>query len=189
MTRLVLIRHGQTDWNIAGRWQGHADIPLNARGHEQAARVAAALASEGITAIYSSDLRRARQTARTLGKATGLNVHVDKRLREIHQGEWQGLEIGEIRARYRDAYERTTNDPAAFAPPGGETLAQLRDRLVAALQAICRRHPGQCVAVVSHGFAVAVIRAHFSGMPLQNAWELIPENEQWHVLTVPNHSH
>jgi broad specificity phosphatase PhoE len=184
MTRLVLIRHGQTDWNIEGRWQGHADVPLNANGHEQAARMAAVLVHERIAAIYSSDLTRARQTAQALGEATGLIVHVDKRLREIHQGEWQGLEISEIRSRYRDAYEAGENDPAVFAPPGGETLVQLRDRLVAALQDIYRRHPGQCVAVVSHGFAVAMIRAHFAGMPMQKAWDMIPENEQWHVLTL-----
>jgi probable phosphoglycerate mutase len=182
MTRLYLIRHGQTDWNIQGRWQGHADIPLNAHGLMQARQIASALAGEGLGAIYASDLSRARETADALAKTTGLGVHLDERLREIHQGEWQGLSVSEIRERYQDAYERRKNDPAGFAPPGGETVVQLRNRLVEAVAEIRSRHPAQRVALVSHGFAVAVLSTHFMELPLQKAWEMIPDNDEWQIL-------
>lgn len=184
MTRLYLVRHGQTDWNIEGRWQGHVDIPLNALGHQQAASVAKALAGEGLSAIYSSDLSRARQTAEALSAASGQSIRFDPRLREIHQGEWQGLKVSEIRERYGEAFDRRMDNPETFAPPGGETVAQVRDRLAAAVVDICRTHTDQRVAIVSHGFSVGVMRVHFTGLPLQQAWNMIPNNDEWHMIEV-----
>jgi broad specificity phosphatase PhoE len=179
VTRLYLIRHGQTDWNLEGRWQGHADVPLNQIGLQLSARLAQALAGVGLTAIYCSDLGRARQTAQLLAEATGLTVQVDARLREIDQGEWQGLLVAEIRARYGEVYELSRQNPEAFAPPGGETAAQVKRRLLEAIGEIHARHPDGRVAVVSHGFAVALLRIHFASRPMTDVWGLIPENEEW----------
>lgn len=184
MTRIYLVRHGQTDWNVEGRWQGHADVPLNATGMEQAREIARQLASEQLEAIYSSDLQRARQTAEALSKRTGLPVRLDARLREIHQGEWQGLLATEIEARYEEAFQRRRNDPYNIAPPGGETVEQVRQRVVQAFEEIIARHPRQHVAVVSHGFSLAVAQVHYQGLPIQQAWELIPANDEWRVLEV-----
>lgn len=184
MTRLYLVRHGQTDWNVEGRWQGHADIPLNQAGLAQAEKVAGELAREGLQAIYSSDLQRARQTAMILAAHTDLPVILDARLREIHQGEWQGLLVSEIEARYGEAFQRRRNDPYNVAPPGGETVEQVRQRVVQAFEDIIARHPGARVAVVSHGFALAVAQVHYQGLPTQQAWEMIPDNDEWRVLEV-----
>jgi broad specificity phosphatase PhoE len=182
MTRLILIRHGETDWNIEGRWQGQADVALNATGWDQAQETARSLEHTGIAAIYSSDLLRARQTAQVLADATRLPVHVDSRLREIHQGEWQGLLVSEIQSGHAQAYQDRKLDPLSFAPPGGETAAQVRQRVVSVAQDILRWHPRETVAVVSHGFALAVLIAHLRGESFDRVWELIPENGQWVVL-------
>jgi alpha-ribazole phosphatase len=184
MTRLYLVRHGQTDWNVERRWQGHADVPLNEVGLAQAEKVAGELAREGLQAIYCSDLQRARQTARMLAAHTDLPVILDARLREIHQGEWQGLLVSEIEARYGEAFQRRRNDPNNVAPPGGETVEQVRQRVVKAFEDIIARHPRERVAVVSHGFALAVAQVHYQGLPIQQAWELIPDNDEWRVLEV-----
>lgn len=179
MTCLILIRHGETDWNTEGRWQGQADVALNESGWSQAQEMARSLQEAGIAEIYSSDLLRARQTAQVLADVTGLPLHLDSRLREIHQGEWQGLLFSEIQARYAQAYQERRRDPLSIAPPGGETAAQVRLRVVSAVQDILRQHPDETVAVVSHGFALAVLIAHLKCEPFDRVWELIPENGQW----------
>jgi broad specificity phosphatase PhoE len=186
MTYLYLIRHGETDWNVEGRWQGHADVPLNERGHQQAAQIAQDLAGAGLAAIYSSDLQRALDTARVLSATTGLPVQTDPRLREINQGEWQGLLAEEVEARYGEMLRRRRLNPLDAAPPGGETVKQVRDRVVSAIEAICRNHPFERVAVVSHGFALALVRVHYQGYPLPEVWKLIPSNDQWLELEL-NH--
>ena len=188
MTHLYLIRHGQTDWNIEGRWQGQADVPLNPRGREQAAKIAQELAKEGIKAIYSSDLSRARQTAEAISATTGLPIHLDPRLREIHQGEWQGMLVSEIQARYSQEFRRRRENPLTVAPPGGETVIQVKERVVATIEDIAHRHPAERVAVVSHGFALAVIQVHYLGRPIKEVWEMIPENDEWRELLIRNHS-
>jgi 2,3-bisphosphoglycerate-dependent phosphoglycerate mutase len=182
MTRLILIRHGETDWNTEGRWQGQVDVPLNATGRRQAQRMARSLKSAAIMAIYSSDLQRARQTAQVLADSTGLPLHLDSRLREIHQGEWQGLLFSEIQARYTQAYQDRQRDPLNFSPPGGEAVAQVRERVVAAIREIVRQHPDEAVAIVLHGFVLAVLIAHLRGQPFDQVWDLIPGNGQWVVI-------
>src|SRR5574341_2547686 len=100
MTRLILIRHGQTDWNAEGRWEGQTDVPLNSRGLEQAQRIASELAETGIQAIYASDLQRVQQTVEPLARLTGLPVQVDPRLREIHQRSEERRVGKECRSRW-----------------------------------------------------------------------------------------
>ncbi|HJW90790.1 MAG TPA: histidine phosphatase family protein [Anaerolineales bacterium] len=182
MSRLILIRHGETDWNVDGRWQGQADVPLNARGIAQAEETAQSLSNVKFAAIYSSDLARARQTAEVLARVAGLPLRLDPRLREIHQGAWQGLRIPEIEARYAEAFRRRRENPLTVAPPGGETVLQVQARVLAAVADILARHPGQTVAVVSHGFALALILAHFRGVPTERVWDLIPRNGEINVL-------
>lgn len=184
MTRFILIRHGETDWNIEGRWHGQADVPLNEHGREQAGQTARALAGIKIAAIYSSDLSRACETAEALASIAKLKAQFDARLREIHQGEWQGLLVSEIQAGYAEIFQRRMTDPMSAAPPGGETASQVMERVVAAIEEMRQKHSGQTVAVVSHGFAIACLLAHYQNLPIQKIWDLIPENGGWREIRV-----
>ncbi len=181
-TRLYLVRHGRTDWNDQGRHQGQADPPLNAQGHRQAEAVAEALASVPFDALYSSDLARARQTAEALARRLGLPVRLDRRLRELAQGAWEGLPATEIAARYPDLFALWRTAPSRVRPPGGETLEELLTRVTAALDEIAARHPGGQVAVFTHKLPIAVTLCRLQGLPLDRFWDQIPENGAWVVL-------
>jgi broad specificity phosphatase PhoE len=158
------------------------------RGRQQAAQVARSLSKKGLVAIFSSDLLRARETADALAALTGLEVQLDPRLREIHQGQWQGMLVTEIQERYGEAFQRRRDDPLNVAPPGGETVLQVKERVVDAIEDIVRQYPRERVAVVSHGFALAVIQVHYQNRPVTDAWKMIPENDEWRELFIPNHS-
>ncbi len=167
-----------------GRYQGQADPSLNDRGRAQARRVAEALRGQRLDALYASDLRRAAETAETVGRATGLAVHYDPRLREIHQGEWQGLQVTEIERRYPDLFRRWKEAPLRVTLPRGESIAQMRERVLAAVEDIAQQHPDQRVAIVAHKLPISVIKCHYQGIPLERIWELIPPNAEWEVVEV-----
>ncbi len=184
MTTIYAVRHGETPWNVEGRYQGQLDPPLNERGHQQAEATARALASLGIEAIYSSDLKRAAQTAEALARLTGLPIVFDPRLREIHQGEWQGVLVEEIQRRWPEVFEGWRRDPWHYRPPGGETLQALRERVLAAIWDIVRRHPEGTVAVFTHKLPIALLKIEFKGAPPDQLWELLPKNGAWEVFEV-----
>ena len=150
-TRLVVIRHGETDWNAEGRMQGQLDAPLSRRGRWQAGRLGDALAGEGIEAIVASDLSRALDTARALAAAVGLPVSTDPGLRERCFGVFEGHTYAEIDARWPEEALRWRGHDAAFGPEGGERLEDFAERAVAAVRRAAEAHPGRTVAVVTHG--------------------------------------
>ena len=176
MTELWLVRHGQTDWNLQGRYQGQADMALNSTGLAQARELAAQLEGQPFSVIYSSDLQRARQTAQILANHLGLTLHLDPRLREIHQGEWQGLLVSELSVRYSEAMAARRSNPVEARAPGGESVAEVAARVWAAAGDIARAHPAERVLVVSHGLALATLIAKGRGMPLEQVYALIPDN-------------
>jgi alpha-ribazole phosphatase len=176
MTRLVLVRHGETDWNAEGRYQGQSDVPLNATGMAQAKALALRLSGERLDAIYTSDLARAAQTAEALAAETGAPIHREPRLREIDQGEWEGLLLTEIQARYAEEFRRRRLDPLGTRPPGGETVGQVRERVLEVIHEIHRDYPSGTVAVVSHGLALALVKVHLAHLPVQEVWDHIPPN-------------
>ena len=150
-TRVVAVRHGETDWNVEARFQGHLDIPLNVTGRWQVARMAQALVDEGIAAIYTSDLSRAVQTAEALGEALSLPVVIDTRLRERSFGVFQALTFAEVEARWpAEACRWRQRDPD-FAPEGGESLTAVSARCIGAVTALARAHAEQAIAVITHG--------------------------------------
>jgi probable phosphoglycerate mutase len=161
-TRLLLARHGETEWNKSGRFQGHANPPLNDAGRGQATVLAEQLAGEGIDAIYSSDLLRASETARTVGRRLGVAVVEDQGLREIDVGSWSGLKRDEIAARFPDGFERWMRGELGH---DGETREQLTERVVATVERIARAHAGETVLIVTHGGAIRAIRRHAAGDP------------------------
>jgi broad specificity phosphatase PhoE len=176
MTRLCLIRHGQTDWNLEGRYQGQSDVLLNEAGRLQARQLAERLVGQELLSIYSSDLRRARDTAMILARRLLLPVYVDTRLREINQGDWEGQKVEVIRARYTKLWEMRAEDPASVRPPGGETVEEVAIRVHQALDEISSNHPGVSVMIVSHGLALATALCAARGIPVGLAYSLIPEN-------------
>lgn len=160
MTKIFLVRHGATDWNLEKRAQGHADIDLNKEGHKQAAAVATELAKMDIEAVYSSDLKRAFDTARAIADAHGLEVQVDKDFREIDQGDWEGLTADEIRDRWPDLWGPNRH----FNPrPGGESPQEVRTRSLAALRRAVQAHPHDAIVVVSHGGTIRWLSAEALG--------------------------
>jgi probable phosphoglycerate mutase len=155
MTEILLIRHGETDWNAARRLQGHLDIPLNEEGMRQAAALGAALSDEPLDAVYASDLSRAVLTATPLAEARGMRVETDPSLRERCYGVFEGLLYGEIGARYPEAWRAfRARDIDARFPEGerrAETLREFSARSVQAVTRIAARHVGQRIAIVAHG--------------------------------------
>ena len=153
-TRILLIRHGETDWNAAGRWQGHAPVPLNATGLRQSVALGRYLAERSpwrVAAVYSSDLPRATQTAQAIADALELPVRPDPRLREKDLGHWQGLTREEVRAWDAERYAHYREHWPDVPVPGGETILAMVTRARAALAEIAAHHSGQTVVVVSHG--------------------------------------
>ncbi len=184
MTTLYLIRHGETPWNVEGRYQGQLDPPLNEQGHQQAQATANQLASLGFAAIYSSDLARAHQTAAALAEKTGLPIQLDPRLREINQGQWEGILIDDIRARWPQEIRHWEQDPWQHHPPGGERLEQMQARLFAAIDEIVARHPQDKVAVFTHKLPIALLKIRYQGHPADDIWSLLPANGAWETFTV-----
>jgi probable phosphoglycerate mutase len=150
-TRVLAIRHGETDWNVDGRIQGQLDIPLNATGQWQVHRLALAVADEGIDAVYSSDLLRAYETAQSVARGAGQPIVTDVGLRERGFGVFEGLSFTEISARWPEQAERWRRRDADFGAEGGETLRDFSARSIAAVERLAAQHPGQTIAVVSHG--------------------------------------
>ena len=179
MTRLILVRHGATEWNREGRYQGHSDTPLSAEGVAQAQRLIERLREEKIAQVVSSDLERARATARIL--AEGLQLpppRFDPRLREIDLGEWEGRLASEIAVDDTPAWEARNRNPADIGAPGGETTRQLAQRVWSCLDELAAQVPRGTVLVVSHGLALATVLCRVRGVPLQQASEIIPENAE-----------
>jgi broad specificity phosphatase PhoE len=151
-TTILLVRHGETDWNHQRRVQGHADRPLNATGRAQAEALADRLLDEPLDAIYSSDLLRAHETARIVARRKGLEVTTVPDLREKHFGTWEGLTDEEVRLRFPEARTGHWGD--------GESAEQLSARVVAALRRIADGHRGQRLLVVAHGGPLHALLRH-----------------------------
>ncbi len=167
--QIVLVRHGATDWNLQGRCQGSTDRDLSEVGLHQAAQTAALLRREQIQAIYSSNLRRARQTAEVISQPHNLSVMIEDGVRELDHGELEGLTFNEIKDNYADFLTRWRSEPADIRVPGGERLADVAERAWNGLNEIVRRHreaPG--ILVVSHNFPILGIVCRITGTPLNN---------------------
>jgi broad specificity phosphatase PhoE len=149
MAELILVRHGETDWNRDGRYQGHADPPLNEAGREQARELARTLADLEFAAAYSSDLRRAAETARIILSGRDVELIEDPGLREIDVGSWSGLTRADVELRFPGADEHD-----------GETRDEHLERVRAAVESIAHRHQGQRVLIVSHGGSIRTLRRH-----------------------------
>ena len=179
--RLVLVRHGITDWNREGRFQGHLDPPLSDVGHREAVLAGERLAADPElrpTRIVSSSLERASQTADAIGAATDLAVELDRRLIEIGQGEWEGRTHDEIAATDAERYEvwRTSDG----LPPGGETIEHTMERLHAVFDAVAT--DDGTVVVVSHGGTIRVAARLLLGLTAERSWALDVDNASISII-------
>lgn len=173
-TRIIAIRHGETAWNVDTRIQGHLDIPLNDTGLWQARQLARALAGEPLSAIYASDLQRAHATARAIAEATGAPLVAEPGLRERSFGQLEGRTFAEIEAELPEQARRWRQRDPHFAPEGGETLVQLRERIAATTHRLAAQHTGGLVVLVAHGGVLDVLYRLATGQELQapRTWQL-----------------
>lgn len=169
MTELILIRHGETDWNLQHRFQGQVDVPLNARGLAQAQRLAQRLRHEAIDAFACSDLSRARQTAAPAAEAWQMQPEPVSGLREQGFGILEGLSAPEIIERYPLEWAHWRRYDADYAPPDGESLRSFHARVIDAVCALAQRHPGRRLAVVTHGGALDMVWRAATGQSLHGA--------------------
>lgn len=153
-TTLIVIRHGETEWNRERRMQGTTDTRLSDLGRAQAQALGLRLAGHGFTALYSSDLSRARDTARAIAEHTGRTVLTDPRLQERRFGIFEGLVAAEIKARYPEEHARFASRDPDYEVPGGESAGAFTVRCLGCLSEIAGRHPGNEVVVVTHGLVL-----------------------------------
>ncbi len=173
MKHLLLIRHAETD--MAGRFCGHSDPELNERGHRQLSGVVSRLSEHAIRRIYTSDLRRARQTAEAIAAHFGIEFEVRPDLREIYFGQWEGLSWSEIEARDPALAKSWAEQYPNSMAPGGESLQQFEHR-VRAESAFLFAAATECpIAVVAHAGFIRVLLTNFYGTPEEEAWKLTKE--------------
>lgn len=185
MTTLILIRHGETDWNVEGRYQGQADPSLNGKGHTQAQLLARALAANPPNLLYASPLRRAYETAEVLAGDLRIPLFTDSRLVEIHQGDWQGRLRGEIASKYPDLFKQWETDPWGVTPPGGESLVQVQSRVYAAIDEITARHVGKRIGLVLHRIPIALLKVRYQSLDPDVVRTLSLPNTYWEEMVDP----
>ncbi len=173
LTRIVLVRHGQTAWNREARFRGRADVELDEVGLRQAEATGRYVAARWpVVAVYASPLRRALQTAEAIARAQELSVQPFQGLLDINFGDVQGVLLDEVAQRYPDLHKAWLEAPHTVHFPGGETLDDVRRRVVAGLDEVVARHPGQTVALVSHTVANRVLLCAVLGWGNERFWRL-----------------
>jgi broad specificity phosphatase PhoE len=163
VTTILLARHGETDWNREKRWQGLADLSLNERGREQARALAERLEPLPVGAVYTSDLRRARETALIVAERKGMGATPMRELREVDVGSWTGLSYDEVKERFQEAYTQMRGRTGR-GWEGGESYAAMGRRVLEAMRRIAREHPGDTVLVVTHSGPIRTVLAHALGL-------------------------
>jgi broad specificity phosphatase PhoE len=183
VTTIHLARHGETDWNRELRWQGHSDPPLNERGRRQARALADELDRTNLAAVYSSDLRRASETAEIVASRLGLPVTVDPALREIDVGSWAGLTLADLETRFPEAVARW-EEHGEHGWEGGESHDKMAARVRDAVQSIAARHDGEEVLVVTHGGPLRALRALAAGIDYPRDRRSLPRTENGEVFAI-----
>lgn len=180
--RLLICRHGQTDFNAALRFQGQMDEPLSELGKLQARKLGERLAHVPLHAAYSSDLGRAHETAKLALTGRDVPLRLDQRLREIAFGRWEGMTFAEIKVKYPDDVAARERDRVHYAIPGGESVSQMGQRVSGFLQEVLPAHAGQTLLVIAHGGTVNALLATLLNIPLTSWWRLRNHNANLSVI-------
>ena len=182
--RLILVRHGKTDWNETGRCQGISDVPLNSAGIEQAEKLAFSLKDEKIDLIYSSNLVRARVTAEKIAEYHSVDVNIRDDLREMDQGIFEGLDFSYIQEKYPDVLEHWRKDPDTLQLPGGESLKGVQQRALDAIADIKSRFGSQNIVVVSHNMVIGTLFCSLTGSPLKKLRDYIVDEASKSIVEI-----
>jgi alpha-ribazole phosphatase len=174
--RLIIVRHGETFYNAQRRFTGQSDVPLDPLGERQTAALVDCLANEHLDVVVTSDLERTRVTARAIADNNGLPLQEDIDLRELAFGEWEGYTYDEVLARDANLVALWRADPTQYAPPGGETVAQLRDRCARALKRWQTEYPEANVLWVTHGGLIGVLLCYVLDIDLRRRWQFRHDN-------------
>jgi len=172
MTQIILVRHGQTPWNLDKIFRGSRDIPLNDQGREEARLAGEWLKGETIHAAYSSPLSRARDTAHAIARHHQLAVADLPGLTDLCYGDWEGLPLPEVKIRYAELYRQWETAPQSVRFPNGETLDEVKARSLDAVEAVVRRHPGQVVVLAAHRAVNKVLIAALIGLDNSHFWRI-----------------
>ncbi len=170
MIKVILIRHGETDWNREQIFRGRIDVALNEVGLVQAKAVGTSLKDIKIDAIYSSPLSRAFETASVLSEDRGLEIEIEKGFIDIDFGEWQGLSHKKVKGKSKNLYETWLAEPQNVVFPDGEGLEDVYKRSMNALEKVIKNHPGETVAIVSHRVLNKVLLCAVLGLELSHFW-------------------
>jgi broad specificity phosphatase PhoE len=172
LTRLIVVRHGRTEWNRVERFRGRADIKLDEVGIKQAEAAAARVTDWQVSAVYSSPLRRALATAEILARPFSLEVKMLPGIIDIDYGEWQGLSPQEAAAEYSDLYSKWMESPHEVNFPGGESLTAVRERAASAVDGLIPKHPKETVVLVSHKVVCQILILSLLGLDNSHFWQI-----------------
>ncbi len=182
MTKVLLVRHGQTLWNFNARYQGHTDVELSEIGRDQARLLAGRLSAQPIKAVYSSDLRRALDTASIIAEPHQLQVEMLPALREINFGAWEGLTYQEIKERFGDLIERWHAAPLEVPIPKGENCQDLQGRAYGAILNLVKKHPEGTIAVVTHGGTIRAIVCSMLDISMNHMFKIRQDNGALNII-------
>lgn len=182
LARLFLVRHGQSTWNHERRIQGQLDPPLSDEGRRQATQLGLRLAGRTFAGLYTSDLKRAAETAQLVGEAVRIDPTPMAELREIYLGQWEGLRTEELSTRFPEAWAGWTEEPNWDLVPGGERSAAFEARVARALDQLFERHPQGDVLVVTHGGVIQIALHHVVGRPGRGIFPFRIQNASLSVL-------
>lgn len=177
-----IVRHGQTNWNILGKTQGHGNSDLTESGENQAKQLAESLVSRNIDKVYTSDLGRAVQTAGIIGNKLGIEVEKTDGLREMGFGVWEGLLIKEIQKDYAETYNTWRNEPHMVNIPGGETLHIIKDRVDRFIQEINEKYTDKHIVLVTHSITLRVMLLSFLNSSMENIYRIKQDNTALNIV-------
>ncbi|KAB2954195.1 alpha-ribazole phosphatase [Heliorestis acidaminivorans] len=183
MTKIFLIRHGETEWNYNRRYQGHSDVALSEKGRYQAQQLKNRLAHEKIDVLYASDLGRAVETAKIIAQEKDKEVSLDCRFRECHFGDWEGMTFQEIEEAYPNEIKLWTTKPGQLLIPGGESFATLQKRAYKALLEVVKKHQGENIAIVAHGGTIRSLLCAILDLDLDRAWQFKQDNTALNIIS------
>lgn len=186
ITRIVLIRHGETPWNKEGRFQGQSDIGLLPEGIKQAEKLARKFPLNHVDAIYCSDLKRAESTAEPIAERFKLHLQPVAKLREMCFGQWEGVKVEEVNEKWPHVVNDFFGNPQSVDIPDGENLQQVQDRAVAAVKDILAQNKGKNIVIVAHGAVNRAILSYMMHVPIEHSWAIMQSNTAYNVISYDN---